>query len=121
MNSALTRRALLERCAALGTLSLAIPTTLLSVSEAWAAAEKRTPTPACELGPFYKRLAPSVTNLRTANDPGMPLSIAGVVYSVSGECLHEAKLEIWQTDFLGHYDIDGYRFRTLLTPDHDGA
>jgi protocatechuate 3,4-dioxygenase beta subunit len=117
----LTRRALLERCASFGALALAIPTTLLSVSDAWADAEKRKPTPACELGPFYKRLAPSVANMRSASDPGMPLSVAGSVYSVSGQTLHEAKVEIWQTDYFGHYDNQGYKFRSILQPNPKGS
>jgi len=121
MKSSLTRRALLERCAAFGALSLAVPTTLLSVSEAWAASEKRKATPACELGPFYKRLAPVQANMRTAGDPGMPLNVFGGAYSVSGEILHDAKVEVWQTDYFGHYDIEGYKFRAVLKPDDKGA
>ena len=122
MNTRLTRRALLERCAAFGVLTLAVPTTLLSVSDAWAASEqKRKPTPTCELGPFYKRLAPSVTSMRAAGDPGMPLTVFGTAYSVSGEILHDAKIEVWQTDNSGHYDIEGYKFRAVLKPDDKGA
>ena len=113
-----TRRALLERCATFGVFSLAIPTTLLSVSKAWAESEqRRTATPECELGPFYKRLAPSVSHLRDERDAGMPLSVDGGVYSVSGEKLSEAKIEVWQTDHFGHYDNDGYKFRAVLRPD----
>lgn len=122
MKHALTRRALLERCAAFGVFSLAIPTTVLSASEAWAEAEqKRNPTPACELGPFYKRLAPSVSTMRGNDDPGMPLSVGGGVYSISGEILHEAKVEVWQTDHFGHYDNGGYKFRAVLRPDDKGG
>jgi protocatechuate 3,4-dioxygenase beta subunit len=121
MKPVLTRRALLERCAAFGVLSLAVPTTLLSVSEAWAEAEKRKPTPPCELGPFYKRLAPAITNIRGEHDPGMPLSVTGGAYSVNGEILHEAKIEVWQTDYFGHYDNEGYKFRAVLKPNEKGA
>jgi protocatechuate 3,4-dioxygenase beta subunit len=121
MNIPLTRRALLERCASIGVLSLAIPTSLLSVSEAWAAAEERKPTPSCELGPFYKRSAPALSNMRTETDPGMPLSVAGGVYSVSGEILHDAKIEVWQTDIFGHYDNEGYKFRAVLAADNKGG
>ncbi len=119
----LTRRTLLERCAAFGALSLAIPTSLSSVAEAWESAEtkKLSPTPACELGPFYKRLAPSAANMRTDKDPGMPLALSGIVYSVSGEILQDAKVEIWQTDHFGHYDNSGYRFRTTLQSDGKGS
>jgi protocatechuate 3,4-dioxygenase beta subunit len=117
MKVPLTRRALLERCASFGALSLVIPTTILSVSEAWAAAETRKPTPACELGPFYKRLSPAASNMRGDHDPGMPLSVSGGIYSVSGEALQDAKVEVWQTDHYGHYDNETYKFRATLTPD----
>ncbi len=114
-----TRRNLLERCAAFGALSLAIPTTLSKVAEAWETAEtkKLNPTPTCELGPFYKRLAPATVQMRTPKDLGMPMSLSGVVYSENGETLPGAKVEIWQTDHLGHYDNAGYRFRTTLQAD----
>ena len=121
MKTALTRRALLERCAVFGGLTLAIPTTLLSVSDAWGAAERRKATPPCELGPFYKRSAPLQTSLRTASDPGMPLNVTGGVYSVNGEALLDAKVEVWQTDIFGHYDIDGYKFRAVMKPSEKGT
>src|ERR1700754_3665615 len=100
----LSRRALLERCTAFGVLSFAIPAALSDVAEAWDAADnkKLQPTPACELGPFYRRLAPSTATLRTEKDAGMPLVIAGNVYSESGQILPEAKVEVWQTDHFGH-------------------
>jgi protocatechuate 3,4-dioxygenase beta subunit len=118
-----TRRTLLEHCAAFGALSLAIPTALSNVAEAWEAAEikKLSPTPHCELGPFYKRLAPTSTNMRTAKDPGMPLALSGIVYSESGEILPNATVELWQTDHFGHYDNSGYRFRATVQPDKKGG
>jgi protocatechuate 3,4-dioxygenase beta subunit len=123
MNVKWTRRTLLERCAAFGVLSVAIPTTLSSVAEAWDAADKKKlqPTPSCELGPFYKRLAPSSANMRTAKDPGMPLLLSGVIFNESGEILPDAKVEVWQTDHFGHYDNTGYRFRATLQSDSKGG
>lgn len=116
-----TRRDLLERCVAMGAVTLATQGSLSSIAHAWDAAEKkRPPTPFCELGPFYKREAPHVSVLRAAGDAGMPLSVTGVVYSTSGEILPNAKLEIWQTDHFGHYDNQGYRFRATLPPDAKG-
>ena len=58
--------------------------------------------------------------MRTASDPGLPLSLAGTVYSVSGEILPNATLEIWQTNYFGHYDNEGYRFRTMMKPNDKG-
>jgi protocatechuate 3,4-dioxygenase beta subunit len=113
-----SRRELLEKCVALGAVTIAFPASLSTIALAWDAAEnKRAPTPTCELGPFYKREAPHTSMLRTPSDAGMPLSLAGVVYSTNGEILPNARLEIWQTDHFGHYDNQGYRFRTDLQPD----
>ena len=79
------RRELLEKCAALGALTItggAMP--IVAVARAWDDAEKRkTPTPWCELGPFYKRDAPHTTMLRGANDPGMPLAVAALIWSLA--------------------------------------
>jgi catechol 1,2-dioxygenase len=117
----LTRRELLERCAALGVVTFATSMPLVGVAAEWDAAEKRQPTPYCELGPFYKREAPNTTMLRAAGDTGMPLALSGIVYNTRGEVVPDAKLEIWQTDNDGHYDIEGFRYRTLLKPGAKGA
>jgi hypothetical protein len=94
-----TRREILEKCVALGAVKLATSASLSSIALSWDGAEKnRETTPFCELGPFYKRGAPQASMMRTPGDPGMPLSVAGVVYSVSGEILPNATPELWQTD-----------------------
>jgi protocatechuate 3,4-dioxygenase beta subunit len=118
----LSRRELLERCAALGAITLASSLPVSAIAETWDDAEKkRQPTPFCELGPFYKREAPHTTMLRANGDSGMPLQVSGTVYDVRGEIVPDAKVEIWQTDDLGHYDIEGYRYRTILEPGAKGA
>ena len=118
----LSRRELLERCAALGAVTIASSLPVSAIAAAWDTAEKkRAPTPFCELGPFYKREAPHTSTLRAPADSGMPLQLSGTVYNVRGEVVPDAKLEIWQTDNLGHYDIEGYRYRTILEPGAKGA
>lgn len=113
----LTRRDLLERCAALGVLTFASSIPVSALAAAWDDAEKkRQPTPFCELGPFYKRQAPHTSILRAAGDAGMPLALSGVVYDTRGDLVPDAKLEIWQTDNAGQYDIEGYRYRAVLEP-----
>ena len=117
-----TRRELLERCAAFGAITLASSIPLSALASAWDDAEKkRTPTPFCELGPFYKRQAPNTSTLRAPGDAGMPLALSGTVYDIRGAVVPDAKLEIWQTDNDGHYDIDGYRYRAVLEPGAKGA
>ncbi|HMK28157.1 MAG TPA: hypothetical protein VK473_00630 [Terriglobales bacterium] len=120
--SLLSRRELLERCLAFGAVTLAGSLSPSLAAAVWEQHERSmAPTPSCELGPFYKRLAPNAVNMRHPGDPGMPLSVSGVVYNVGGEALPDATVEVWQTDHLGHYDLKGYRYRTLLRSDVKGA
>jgi protocatechuate 3,4-dioxygenase beta subunit len=44
-----------------------------------------------------------------------------VVYNIRGEIVPNAKVEIWQTDNDGHYDIEGYRYRAVLEPGAKGS
>jgi protocatechuate 3,4-dioxygenase beta subunit len=117
-----TRRELLERCAAYGAVTLVTSMPLAAVATEWEEAQKRrTPTPYCELGPFYKREAPNASLLRAPGDAGIPLALSGAVYNTRGEIVPDAKVEIWQTDNDGHYDVEGYRYRTLLRPGSKGS
>jgi protocatechuate 3,4-dioxygenase beta subunit len=52
--------------------------------------------------------------LRAANEPGLPLTVNGAVFGTHGDSLPGAKIEIWQADHRGLYDLDGYRFRATL-------
>jgi|SRR6266850_5434040 len=118
----LTRRELLLKCAAVGSLTV-IPS--LSFDEAlwaWHQSEQtpRKPTPWNEIGPFYKREAPHTAELRKPGDPGLPVKIWGKVYDTRGEVLSGAKVEIWQASPQGIYDLDGYDYRTTLVADQQG-
>ncbi|MBZ5571210.1 MAG: hypothetical protein LAO09_04945 [Acidobacteriia bacterium] len=121
--SALSRREVLERCFALGTLTIASQVSPSLVLEAFAQSgtQYRKPTPPNELGPFYKRKAPGSAMLRAPGDPGMPLSVSGKVFNARGDALSNAAVEVWQTDHLGHYDLDGYRYRAQLPADSSAA
>jgi hypothetical protein len=48
-------------------------------------------------------------------DSGMPLALSGMVYNTRGAVVPEAKVEIWQTDNSGHYDVEGYPYRGART------
>jgi protocatechuate 3,4-dioxygenase beta subunit len=115
----LNRRELLSKCAALGVLTFAPSISIAAAAEAWAQTEKkaRSATPQAEFGPFYMRDAPNVATLRAPNDPGLPLAIAGAVYNTRGDLLPGAKIEVWQTNHIGHYDLKGYRYRAALIAD----
>jgi protocatechuate 3,4-dioxygenase beta subunit len=112
----LGRRDLLYKCIALGVVKLGVGSSPASAVEAWLRAERMThrATPIDQLGPFYKKGAPNTTVLRSAGDPGLALAVAGAVYNTRGEELPGAKIEIWQTNHLGHYDLSGYRYRATL-------
>lgn len=118
----LTRRDLLEKAFALGGITIASTFAPSLLLDAWAQQElkARKPTPVNELGPFYKKRAPENATMRATNDPGLPLSVSGLVYSSKGSLLHDATVEVWQTDHLGHYDLEGYRYRAKLHLDTGG-
>jgi protocatechuate 3,4-dioxygenase beta subunit len=114
----LSRRDLLLKCAAMGGLALG-PTVSIVEALDWAAPQSagRTPTAWDELGPFYKKHAPHVAQLRLPGDPGLPLSVSGEVFDTRGHPLEGATLEIWQANDAGLYDLDGYRYRAALVAD----
>jgi len=118
----LARRELLSKCMALGVLTSTANLLPSALAAAWQEKEKSrlAPTPAAELGPFYKRLAPSNSAMRAPGDPGMPLVVTGQVFSSRGGLIPSAIVEIWQTNHEGLYDLDGYHYRTKLTTPADG-
>jgi protocatechuate 3,4-dioxygenase beta subunit len=86
-------------------------------------AEKTTrpATPVDQLGPFYKKGSPNTAVLRGASDPGLALAVAGGVYNTRGEALPGAKIEVWQTNHAGLYDLSGYRYRATLIAGTNGV
>lgn len=122
MSPRMTRRSILQECLALGSLTIISSASATELIAAWDEHEKlvRKPTPWNELGPFYKKSAPQTASLRAPGDAGMPLSVSGQVFDVRGEIVPGAKIEVWQTDHLGHYDLDGYRYRATLVGDSAG-
>jgi catechol 1,2-dioxygenase len=113
---------MLHRCAAVGLL-LAGPGMPNTVADLFAAAERggRSVTPSNALGPFYRRGAPAAHVLRSAGDPGLPLTVLGTVFDTRGEIRPDARIEVWQADHLGLYDIEGYRYRATLAADSKGS
>lgn len=114
---------MLLKCAALGGLRAA---PLLALEEAVAAFAQQTARSGAketawnEIGPFYKRLAPSDPHLRRSDDPGLPLTVSGKVFNTRGSVIQQARIEIWHADSNGLYDLDGYRFRATLTSGAQG-
>ena len=120
---ALTRREILEGCVALGSVVIISSAPARAMLNAFQQreAERHRPTPPNEIGPFYKKNAPATSVFRTPGDPGMPLVLSGQVFNTRGDELPNAVVEVWQTDHLGHYDLDGYRYRGKLPLDKTAA
>jgi maleylacetate reductase len=116
----MSRREILEKAASVGALTVVAGLTPAAIAAAFDV-PPLTPTPANELGPFYKRKAPQSTQLRIVGDSGFPLAVSGRVLDTRGQVLPEASLEVWHSDHRGHYDLEGYRYRARLKPGADGT
>ena len=104
----LTRRDILQKCLALGSVVIASHFSPEEMLAAFQNREKqvRKPTPPNALGPFYKRLTPVNNMLRAPGDSGMPLTLSGQVFNTRGDVVPDATIEIWQTNHHGHYDLE---------------
>ena len=119
----LSRREMIEMCIVRGSLTCVAATSQTTLLAAWQLAEGDflTPTKTEGLGPFHKKNAPDARVLRRPGDPGLPLRVTGNVRNTRGDILPNTTLEVWQTDFKGHYDTQGYRYRAKIRPSDDGA
>ena len=111
-----SRRDVLRQCLAVGAIIVPAGWGEAEVLHAWFDAQAALqPTAHVEMGPFYKKRAPSTTKLRAAADPGMPLTVRGRVITTNGERVGGAKLEIWQANHGGLYDLEGFHYRAALS------
>lgn len=115
-----SRRDVLRECLAGGVLVTAARLSEADVLLAWNGQQAERPTPHVEMGPFYKKRAPKTSRMRSAGDPGVPLSVTGKVYGSRGSVVADAVIEIWQANDAGLYDLDGYRYRATLSPTPTG-
>ena len=64
-------------------------------------------TPSLEEGPFFESGSPERTNIRDGS--GTALVVTGVVMSTDCRTLANAKLDFWQADENGEYDVNNFR------------
>jgi protocatechuate 3,4-dioxygenase beta subunit len=117
---ALNRRQMLENCIAKGLLVAGAANVSQSQLLAYweqGEAHANTPTPVEVLGPFFRKGAPNKTQLYKAGDPGFPLRVVGKVTNTRGEKVPGLRIDIWQADHKGLYDVTGYNYRTKLEVD----
>ena len=120
--STLTRRQALESCISRGLLISGVAMSQTKLFAAWQAAEAAAQKPTARevLGPFYKKGAPNMKQLRPAGDPGFPLTVAGKVVNTKGQLVEGVKIDIWHSDHHGRYDLVGFKYRSQLTADEKG-
>lgn len=117
-----SRRDVLRQCIATGALVLPARWGEPEALYAWFEAQAgHVPTAHCEMGPFYKSHAPDTPMLRAAGDRGTPLAVAGRILTVNGEVVPGARVEVWQADDDGLYDLEGFRYRATLSPGATGG
>src|SRR5262249_31247590 len=116
----LSRRHMLENCILRGgILAGAAAMSDTRLLAAWEEGEQlaRKPTPSEVLGPFFKKGAPAAANsiaMRQPGDPGFPLSVSGKVFNTRGDVVEAARIDVWQANYEGRYDVVGYRYRARL-------
>lgn len=112
----LKRREMLERCITTGALIAGVPMSQSRLLALWEETEAQAhrPTPQNAMGPFFKKGAPNTPDLRAPGDPGVSLQVSGRVRNTRGDLLPDARLEVWQADHAGHYDLKGYHYRARL-------
>lgn len=71
-------------------------------------------------GPFYRRGAPHRSVLVAPGDEGVRLHLTGAVRTTACEPLANASVDVWQANSRGDYDLDGFRFRGVMTTDARG-
>ena len=80
------------------------------------------------LGPFHTHEAEHMSNgdLMSKDDKGEPLLVLCNVKDVHGKPVSGVKIDIWETDSSGHYDVqhadrDGPDGRCVMTSDDEGV
>jgi protocatechuate 3,4-dioxygenase beta subunit len=117
----LSRRELIEKCAALGVVVTATSVPISAITRIWDESEVHHATPPNDFGPFYKKHSPQARELRMVGDAGLPLTVTGRILDTRGEALEDATVEVWHADHFGKYDIEGYRFRAHIPLEGKGA
>lgn len=119
----LSRRDLLEKCAAAGLLLVAPPLRVAGLASYFeeGALAPRKATPSNELGPFYKKRAPRTGKLAPDAAPGLPMAVSGQVWDTRGTIVTGALLEIWHASHAGIYDNQGYAYRGQLATGEGGT
>jgi protocatechuate 3,4-dioxygenase beta subunit len=121
----MTRRQILEQCIGRGLLVGGVAMSAPNLLAFWQKTEEpRKATPPNDMGPFYKKGTPEVSDsaaMRAPGDPGLPLRVSGRILNTRGDVVPEARIQLWQADHFGKYDLMGYRYRARLAVSREAA
>lgn len=78
------------------------------------------PTPADMEGPYFLDGSPERASLLEPGMPGERLVLRGQVFRADCKPIPGVRIEFWQADSAGVYDLTGYRLRGHLFTDADG-
>jgi len=79
-----------------------------------------SPTPSDMEGPYFLAGSPERASLIEPGMGGTPLTITGYVLTTDCLPVAGAKIEFWQADANGEYDLQGYRLRGHVFSDKAG-
>jgi hypothetical protein len=71
-------------------------------------------------GPYFLAGSPEKASLIEPGMSGTPLTIQGYVFTVDCKWVPGTKIEFWQADANGEYDLQGYRLRGHVFTDENG-
>ena len=80
----------------------------------------RTPTPATDAA-YYRPNAPDRSSVRGPEAPGAPLRVSGFVIGLRCGVIKDARMEFWQADARGRYDMTGFTLRGTVHTSDKGA
>lgn len=78
-------------------------------------------TPAQTEGPYYLANPPAKDSLVEPGMAGTRVTLRGRVFDLQCRPIAGAKVDVWQADAAGAYDLKGYRLRGVTTADAQGA
>ncbi len=78
------------------------------------------PTPSDQEGPYFTPGSPERDSLLEPGMPGTVLHLSGYVFSTECKPIENAKLDFWQADANGVYDLEGFILRGHQFTDSDG-
>lgn len=116
-----TRRSVLRAAALLGAGALGLRSAVARACPGDEGSARVCPATEDNIeGPYYLGGSPVRDDLTTASMPGTRLELEGALRSTACSPLAGARIEVWQADDSGRYDLRGHTLRGALVTDARG-